>query len=121
MVEADQYSDILDRVCYNILKRNKFGGSERKIFTELKSELKNKEFRVISKSIVNTGIRVSGRSYRGFDDLYDEYEPPYLDNQKSHVILDVEEIFNDYNFHTKNILRIEEIHVELVKDPIFED
>lgn len=130
MVESDQYSDILDRICFNLLKKQKFGGNERSIKTISIPELKNKEFKVGAKKIVQTGNRVNGSSRCGLWDVDYEYDPPYLSNQKSHVILTLDSIsfegcseifeigkkyFGKSNYFD---LQIEEINVELVKDLI---
>ena len=129
---------ITKEIAYGLLRKIKFGGDERKIYTKTISELKDKVFRVFGKRIVNTGTRISGSSNGGWDLDFD-YDPPYLSNQKSHVILEIwdqyclyKEFDKYYNlksdhvdlFNIKSkylgdsgsILEIEENNVELYKE-----
>lgn len=86
--DSKQFNVILKELAYLKCQQNKFGGSERKIFTELKEEFKNELFSVINKKIHKTGNYVSGRYYGSYGDEMD-YEPAYLEKEKTHVILEV--------------------------------
>lgn len=90
-------------LAYLILKNKKFGGNERKIYTELKSELKDKEFTIIEKKTIKTGIRISGSG------SYEDYDPPYLANEKTHIILKLAEINifgEEFWIEKKNVIKI---------------
>jgi hypothetical protein len=91
-LETRAYTQVFDRVAdalaYGILAAKRFGGRERKVFTEKKEQYLNAEGTVVGRKVVNSGYYQPGWS--------DEYEgePAYLTNQKTHVIFDVE---LDYN------------------------
>ena len=77
------YHKILDEVAYFQLYKARVGGNERKIYTERIDSLLNSNVMVTQKRYVKTGKRVSG----GYDE--DGGSPPYLSNEKTHVILTV--------------------------------
>ena len=64
--------------------------------------LKDKEYRVIGKRVVKTGERVAGSSSTTYDGEY-EWEPGYLHDLKTHIILDL------------GLYKIEACHVEIVR------
>jgi hypothetical protein len=73
--------------------------------------LKDQCFQVIGKRIVKTGTYHAASSYQGYFDMYPEYEPAYLSDSKTHVILELnrcEEVASYRN------LEIEKCNVELV-------
>jgi hypothetical protein len=104
------YSIILGALAYNKLRANNFGGRERSIYTENRTELKDKIFKVSGKKTVKTGKYVSGSCYE------DDYEPAYLECEKTHVILSVYDddfICSDFQIEEKNV---EKVDVTINKD-----
>jgi hypothetical protein len=77
------YDEMLDALAYLKLKREGFGGVERRIFTENRSNLLHKTGYIICRKVVNTGFYNNG--------YYDEDGggPPYLSCMKAHVIFTV--------------------------------
>lgn len=121
-----------------LLRKDKFGGNERKIYTKQIPELKDKVFHAFGKRVVNTGIRIAGSTRSNWDGDPD-YNPPYLDKQKSHVILEIwdqyclyqgfDKFYNPKSDHISLfdikkqyfddpgfVLEIEESNVELYKE-----
>jgi len=81
------YQKILRELAVVRLMDKKFGGNERKIFTEENKSLKNTIAEVVDIKIHRTGNRVSSSS-GGYDyNGYYDYEPPYLESMKTHKIL----------------------------------
>lgn len=113
---------VTKEIAYGLLRKSKFGGNKRKIYTVTIPELKDKVFRVFDKRIVNTGIRVNGSSYGGYGEFYDDYDPPYLGNQKSHVILEILDQYHLYQGFDKFYNLISD-HVDLsnIKSKYFGD
>lgn len=103
------YNNILDRLAYLKIKEAGFGGNERKIFTELKEKYRNCECIIYSKRIVQTGIR---ECYSDGDWESSYYSSiPYLSQQKSHVILKINVIDNNYllenlEIEEKNVIKL---------------
>ena len=83
-----RHYNIVKIIAYHLLKKEGFGGNERKIFTEERTILKDVIGKVIDIRYVKTGTRVPASRYSGGYDGYD-YEPPYLDNEKTNKILDI--------------------------------
>jgi hypothetical protein len=81
--KSSAYFDILDKFALLKMRQNNFGGSERKVYTEFKPEYLNATGTILSKKCVQSGIHHSGGNYCG------EWEPSYLANQKTHIILEV--------------------------------
>ena len=84
-----------------VLKSKGFGGNERSVHTETKPEYKDRIGTVISKRYVKVGTYNSATSHQGYYDDYPEYEPAYLENEKTVIIYNVsigerDTIFNDY-------------------------
>jgi len=80
--------EILKMFAYPRLVAKQFGGNQRTIHTEYHEELKDRVTTVYNINFVKTGIRQpswrSGNMYDGY-----EYEPPYLENQETHKILEL--------------------------------
>jgi hypothetical protein len=108
-----RYLKIMDVLASSLLASHGWGGKERKVYTEYKTEFLNKEYRVIGKRVVKSGTYNSGYSHRGYYDNYDDYSPPYLTNEKSHVLLEL----NTGVLISTGLygLEIERCNVELVK------
>jgi hypothetical protein len=65
-----------------LLNEARLGGNERKVYeTDADFDMRG-EWKVLSRKIVQTGIREPGY-YRGGDD---DYEPPYLADARSHCV-----------------------------------
>lgn len=77
------FDDILDRMSGVVLAQNGWGGKERKIYTKTNNDLMGVYAYIISKKVVKTGIYHHGYT-SGWEEP--EYEPPYLSQEKSHVI-----------------------------------
>lgn len=92
-----QYSDLVKTLTYYRLVGKNFGGNERKIFTQLEEGLRGRKASVVGIEFVKTGIRhpASG-GYDYYSGGY-EYEPPYLENEKTHKILDLHVNVSDTN------------------------
>lgn len=108
-VENKVFDEMLDSLAYLKLKRNGFGGKERKIFTEYNSDLLNKELKVESKRFVKTGFYQPGGVFGYFEP---EYEPAYLEKEKSNIILKLYDPDNldlcvsPVEIEAKNVLKI---------------
>lgn len=81
------YYKILDILAYWKIRRKGFGGNERKIYTRRVEEAKGHEFEVSRKKMVVTGSYVHGHEDREWESGHIEYEPPYLADMESHMIL----------------------------------
>jgi len=86
------YDAILDEIAYFLLHRHNFRGEHRYIISDTISEYKGCLAEVQSKRIVKTGEYSAGGWYDSMDD--GDYEPPYLKDEKTHVILSLR-IFPD--------------------------
>ena len=80
-----------DKVIYEmagvVLQKERWGGNERLIYYDYKPEFQDATCYVQGKRVVKTGTHEVGHSYRGYYDDYDDYDPPYLSNEHTHVIL----------------------------------
>ena len=115
----DDYGRIYRELAYRRLQGKNFGGNERKVFTEKVESVRGKKARVVGIKFVKTGIRHNG--YSGYDYSYGnhDYEPPYLSDEKTHKILQIDLIEPvEYGNWTEGIdnHRIEAIHVTKVHD-----
>ena len=79
------YDKIMDTMAYHILIQKKFGGRERKLFTERKESLIDAMGYVTEKKVVQSGTYHSSGGGYSYDGEYD-YEPPYLAVAKAHVL-----------------------------------
>lgn len=77
---------LMDELAYLILKYNRFGGRERKVYTETKPELMGKIGKVFDRKVVKSGRYVPGHG--GYDYYYGgyDYDPPMLKDEGTHVI-----------------------------------
>ena len=85
--ESVEELKMIDILAYVILMKNGYGGKERTVHTKLREELRGKTGVVCDRKVVKTGCYHPGYSSQGYYDAYPEYEPAYLTNEKSHVIL----------------------------------
>ncbi len=70
---------------------------------------KDKVCRIFGKKVVKTGIRIPGSS--GYNGEFDDYEPSYLRDAKTHIILQLD----TYELLDIDGVWIEECNIELVK------
>jgi hypothetical protein len=82
----DELEPMIDELAYLILKYNRFGGRERKFYTEEKPELMGKLGKVWQQKVVKSGRYVPGHS--SYDYYYGgmDYDPPMLKDEQTHVI-----------------------------------
>lgn len=90
MFPDSEYSRLETALARLILKTKKFGGPDRSVHTQYMIEYLGKLGTVRAKRYVKTGIYQNGTSYQGYYDDYPEYEPPYLKNEKTVVIYQIE-------------------------------
>lgn len=83
------YHDLLNALSSWWLKQRNYGGRERKIYTETDESLQGSTWRVLSKRVVKTGTYNHG-GYSGGYDGEPDYDPPYLANEQSHILLTLE-------------------------------
>ncbi len=108
---ASVYDKVIDILAEAQLFGQGFGGGERQIYTEHRTELKGQTFQVIGKRMVKTGTYHPSSCTQGYYDMYPEYEPAYLDGCKTHVILELNAC-EDITVYRN--LEIEKCNVELV-------
>ena len=101
------YEKMLDNLAYYKLKKKRFGGKERRIHTENKPEYKDNFGTIIGKKIVKTGDYESGYIN------YDNYYSPYLENEKSHVILYIN-MEPTKNYISGDYIEIESINIKKI-------
>lgn len=80
-ISEEEVAGVLKIISYHTVRARFFGGSERKIYTIERPELKDQLFTIQSKKVVRTGTRVPCTG------CGENAEPAYLDNPKSHVLL----------------------------------
>lgn len=102
--EKKLVNDIANILSRYYLRTINFGGSKREIFTTYNDTYKDKIAIVKNKRVVKTGVRQEGWS--NYED--NEYDPPYLSNVKTHIILTLG--VTDGCF--EKLIDIEECHVE---------
>lgn len=100
--ETKYNSEIINILASVQLVAKKFGGKERKIFTQRYDALKDKIFYVAGKRIVVTGEYVPGYGGGMFSE---DCEPPYLTGVKTHkiLLLDLCRKEIDEDFKTKHM------------------
>ena len=110
-------NNIIKEFALAYMKAKNYGGNTREIETFTAEEYTNLVFTVIDKKIVKTGIY--SKSHGGLDD----YNPPQLINQKSHIILYLDHSINipciKFNENIRGItqqqfMKIESCNVEKV-------
>ena len=72
-----------------ILKAKGWGGRERTVHTKNEPEFLNCIGIVNSKKYVKTGKYHDSSCYQGWEDDYPEYEPAYLENEKTVIIYNI--------------------------------
>lgn len=108
--------EIAKALAYAKLRREKFGGRERKLFTEMKEELRGSIFKVTGIKIHKTGTYFAPCGGYDYYSGESDYECGGLDNEKTHKILEVFVARNSAIFMYKlaPLLQIEAIHVEKI-------
>lgn len=104
------FDKILNEIAYSKIRGMGFGGKERKIFTKRIENLTNGTGTIISKKTVKTGKYESGY-VSGWETP--EYNPPFLGNEKTHIILSLDLVENPDEIYL-DALRIEEKNVEKI-------
>lgn len=108
----DIFDQIEDVLAYFTLRKLGFGGRERTLHTVIYPELKDQIGFISDKNVVKTGTYEYGRAYSEID-----YDPPYLSNVKSHVILYLGNIIIPEKYLSYNCaLAIEDKNVERVEN-----
>lgn len=109
------FDDVIYLMSGVLLKREGWGGRERMIHYEYKPEYQDVICEVRGKKVVKTGTYApGGRSYDyDYYSGYDDYDPPYLRNEQTHVILKVYAVenLNNENSYGREI-EIEKVWVE---------
>jgi hypothetical protein len=81
----NSYDKILDILAYEVLKKKGYGGKEKRLRTIKRPSLQDKFRYVIERKVVKTGDYNNGYRHNYFGG-HDDYEPPYLSNEKTHVL-----------------------------------
>ena len=77
-------------VCYDIIRRENFGGCRRAVYEEDDPNLVGVVADIVGKKLVKTGIRYGGYDGGwGYDGDYD-YEPPSLEDVETHCVYTLE-------------------------------
>jgi len=79
------YWKVIDAITSELLRKHKWGGDERKIYTECYPRLYDKIGTVVGKKIVRTGIYIPETPRDNWGEW--DYEPPHLGGIKTHIIL----------------------------------
>ncbi len=108
------YGDLQEALASYWLRLKRYGGKERKIYTEHDERLLQTTWRVLSRRTVKTGIYNHG-GYSGGYDGEPDYDPPYLENEKTHVLLALEPMTFTLDPLPSRI-EIEAANVELEKE-----
>lgn len=122
---SNDFNRIIRILAYYRIANEGFGGKERSIYTKWVEEAKGKEFKVIGKKTVATGTYVpASGGYSSYSGEYEyDYEAPFLDGLKNHVILELMDGSYDGNYYfvgntikeLGTCLWIEKCNVEKVK------
>lgn len=120
--EHPTYYKILDALAFEVLKRQGYGGKERSIHTIIHEKFRDSLAMITKKRIVKTGTYVHGSAYTSYYGESD-YEPPYLADEKSHVILRLDVFAEDSlvlhqrvpDFIGSGEIEIEECNVEAIE------
>jgi hypothetical protein len=111
------YDKVMDIIAGELLAQKGWGGKDRTIHTIERPELLNATGWVSTKRVVKTGkYRAGGGSYDYYGDM--DYDPPYLDDEKTHIILTI-----NVREPVLDMIEIEACHVEkvgVVKDELKE-
>lgn len=81
---------VLEEMARIMLRSRGFGGDERSLHTEEKTDVMGKRYSVLGRKVVKTGTRMHGSHSRSYDGEY-EYDPPYLADEKTHLLFFIDE------------------------------
>lgn len=87
---------LLYAVADKILEQKRWGGRERKIHTKVDESYKDQVYTVLKKKVVKTGTYNRGSNGYDYWSGHYDYEPPYLSNEKTHVLYGI----GGYNIHS---------------------
>jgi hypothetical protein len=113
---SDTGEKIAKALAYKKISMERFGGRERKLFTEMIEDHKGKLFKVHGVKIHKTGTYFApSGGYSCYDGYYD-YDCGGLSNEKTHKILEIFPTRNNPIFMNSlsPFFRIEAIHVEKI-------
>lgn len=109
--DARLYTDMINTLGSYHLRTVRFGGRERSIHTQTAEELRNtSDWNVVSKRCVKTGTYCAGSYSSG--EWGDDYDPPYLSNEQTHVLLTLQN--NQVIFDFNDRVETEACNVELI-------
>lgn len=115
------YEALCGRIARVIAQRRGFGGNERSIYTKDVPELVGAELIVTGKIVRKTGTRFSPSSYQSYDGDWD-YDPGGLQNEKTHVILECYQKYDQARLQSLgDMIRIEAANVEPIVVPAEQD
>ena len=98
---------ILNALAYEYLRKEKFGGNERKIYRTLEEHLAGCETIVLHKRVVKTGFYFPPScGYIGYYEPEWEYEPGGLSKEQTHVLLTIGFGVNDCEIETCNVVKL---------------
>lgn len=99
-------SELVQTIAFIKTRQLGFGGNVRSLHYETKdlSKLKGSIFRVRDKKFVKTGERVAPFTSYSYDGE-PEYEPGYLTNEKTHILLQIRNSNHDYWIEEINVKR----------------
>jgi len=114
--DKKSFDRVVRALSYDWVKLRGFGGRERKIYSEPVTIPEDCIATVISIKYVKTGTYEygSGGQYNAWNGDYDDYQPAYLSDEKTHKILEVDYrriIFAD-NDQWIEAANVEKIHEE---------
>ena len=110
------YAKVLDAIASFQLSAKKWGGRERSIHTKHLPQYIGRMVSVMEKRCVKTGSYRSASGGYSYDGEYD-YEPAFLHDEKTHVILTVN-LYDGELFSRGGGLEIDSVNVvKMVQDP----
>lgn len=109
------YGDLVNAMAGYWLRQKGYGGKERKVYTERDERITQTTWRVLSKRVVKTGIYNHG-GYSGGWEGEPDYDPPYLENEQTHILLALEPTTFTLDPLPSRI-EVEAANVELYLDP----
>jgi hypothetical protein len=80
---------IIDIIAYEMVRTKGFGGSERKLHITNLPSLSGKVGQIYERKVVKTGTYKQGGIHVDYWGGYDDYEPSYLEGEKTHVLFRV--------------------------------
>lgn len=82
----ETYEKVLTVMAYDMVRKQGFGGKDRKLYIKQRESLRNKTAQVLQRKVVKTGKYHPGGGYQDYYSGEYDYEPAYLENEKTHVL-----------------------------------